>query len=182
MNSLVIPARFCGPTGMGNGGYVCGRLAAYLDGPAEVTLRRPTPLDRPLSVVDAQDRVLLMDGDSVLAEARPASPAVEEAQRASRHQAVTAAGVPSIPNARHPLPQCFVCGPGRGPADGMHIRPPVGLALAERRCWPPPGRLHPTLQSPMGSWPRNSCEPPSTAPAATRSAPTTMRPPSCLAS
>ena len=26
--SLVIPSRFCGPPGSGNGGYVCGRIAA----------------------------------------------------------------------------------------------------------------------------------------------------------
>ena len=44
-NSLVIPSRFCGPLGSGNGGYVCGRIAAYLNGPATVTLRRPPPLE-----------------------------------------------------------------------------------------------------------------------------------------
>ena len=32
-DSLVISSRFCGPPGSGNGGYVCGRVAAYLDGP-----------------------------------------------------------------------------------------------------------------------------------------------------
>lgn len=30
--SLVIPSRFGGPPGSGNGGYVCGRIAACLDG------------------------------------------------------------------------------------------------------------------------------------------------------
>ena len=33
MPELVIPARFRGPSGSGNGGYVCGRIAAYADGP-----------------------------------------------------------------------------------------------------------------------------------------------------
>jgi hypothetical protein len=42
--SLVIAPRFRGPPGTGNGGYVCGRIAAHLDGPAEITLRRPPPL------------------------------------------------------------------------------------------------------------------------------------------
>ena len=28
-DSLVIPSRFCGPPGSGNGGYACGRIAAY---------------------------------------------------------------------------------------------------------------------------------------------------------
>ena len=40
MNVLTIPSRFNGPAGVGNGGYVCGRIAAYVDGPAAVTLRR----------------------------------------------------------------------------------------------------------------------------------------------
>ena len=40
-DSLVIPSRFGGPAGSGNGGYVCGRVAAYVNGPATVTLRRP---------------------------------------------------------------------------------------------------------------------------------------------
>jgi len=32
-----------------DGGYVCGRIAAYLNGPATVTPRRPLPLATPLS-------------------------------------------------------------------------------------------------------------------------------------
>ena len=50
MPALTIPARFCGPPGSGNGGYVCGRIAAYLEGQVTVTLRRPAPLATPLAV------------------------------------------------------------------------------------------------------------------------------------
>src|SRR2546422_611495 len=50
MTLLTIPSRFNGPAGVGNGGYVCGRIAAYVDGPATVTLRRPPPLDTPVEV------------------------------------------------------------------------------------------------------------------------------------
>ena len=39
--TLVIGSRFCGPPDSGNGGYVCGLIADYLGGPAEVTLRKP---------------------------------------------------------------------------------------------------------------------------------------------
>ena len=49
-DSLAIPSRFCGPPGSGNGGYVCGRIAAYVDGPVTVTLRRPPPLATPMAV------------------------------------------------------------------------------------------------------------------------------------
>ena len=40
--------RYRGPLQSANGGYAAGRLAAFVDGPAEVTLRLPPPLDRPL--------------------------------------------------------------------------------------------------------------------------------------
>ena len=48
--TLVIPERFCGPPGTGNGGYVAGRLASLVASDSgsnptiEVTLRRPIPL------------------------------------------------------------------------------------------------------------------------------------------
>src|SRR3954462_14820333 len=47
---LTIAPRFRGPSGSGNGGYVCGRIASYLDGPVTVTLRRPPPLATALAV------------------------------------------------------------------------------------------------------------------------------------
>jgi hypothetical protein len=39
----------------------------------EVTLRRPPPLDRPLEVRREDERALLLDGDALVAEARPAT-------------------------------------------------------------------------------------------------------------
>ena len=48
--AITIPRRFNGPPHSGNGGYVCGRLASYLDGPASVRLRVPPPLERELRV------------------------------------------------------------------------------------------------------------------------------------
>ena len=43
-DSIVIDPRFCGPPGIGNGGYVSAQVAAWADGPVMVTLRRPAPL------------------------------------------------------------------------------------------------------------------------------------------
>ena len=65
MRSLVIDRRFNGPPGSANGGYTCGLLAtaAGLDA-AEVTLRLPPPLARPL----AFDGKRLLDGDALVAE------------------------------------------------------------------------------------------------------------------
>jgi len=47
---FAIDTRFRGPPQSADGGYVCGRLAAYLGGPVEVTLRRPPPLNQALDV------------------------------------------------------------------------------------------------------------------------------------
>ncbi len=49
MTELYFRRRFCGPPGMANGGFACGSIAALHGGAAEVTLRRPLPLERPLA-------------------------------------------------------------------------------------------------------------------------------------
>src|SRR5438105_1977939 len=75
MNVLTIPSRFNGPAGIGNGGYVCGRIAAYVDGRATVTLRRPPPLDTPMEVErDDEGAVRVRHGRTLIGEAVP-SPA-----------------------------------------------------------------------------------------------------------
>src|SRR5688500_17727879 len=68
-NTLTIPRRYRGPLHSANGGYTAGRLAAFVDGAAEVTLRLPPPLDRPLRVAEENGRVLLLDGEVLVAEA-----------------------------------------------------------------------------------------------------------------
>ena len=122
---LVIPSRFCGPAGSGNGGYVCGRIAAYADGPLAVTLRRPPPLATPMTVEPAGDGSLrVRHGGTLIAEATlpPGPLAVEVPDPASLAEARRSAG-----RARYfqdPLfPQCFVCGMSRSPGDGLRIFP-----------------------------------------------------------
>ena len=52
MPSITIDKRFRGPPNSGNGGYVCGLLAGHIDGrSAEIALRAPPPLARPLIIV-----------------------------------------------------------------------------------------------------------------------------------
>ena len=68
---IVVERRFCGPPTSGHGGYVAGLLAAHVGNPAEVTLRRPPPLERPLRVEAGADHTVeLRDGDAVVAEGR----------------------------------------------------------------------------------------------------------------
>jgi hypothetical protein len=63
IESIVIDGRFNGPPNSGNGGYVCDLLARSIKGSAEVTLRKPPPLSRPLAVERTPDaQVLLKDG------------------------------------------------------------------------------------------------------------------------
>jgi len=121
---ITLPRRFNGPPRSGNGGYVSGRLARYLTGPAaSARLRVPPPLDQALRVEAAGDEASLFDGDTLVAQARridfelapPAAPTFAEAEAASK---MAYAGF-----ARHPLPHCFVCGPGRAEGDGLRIFP-----------------------------------------------------------
>src|SRR5688572_22334228 len=48
--SVVIPRRFNGPEDGANGGYGCGVFSGLVDGPAEVSLRSPIPLDTRMTV------------------------------------------------------------------------------------------------------------------------------------
>jgi hypothetical protein len=117
---IVIERRFRGPTGSGNGGYTCGLVAAFVDGPAEVTLRIPPPLDRPLVVErDGDGGVRVLDGATLVAEAKPAAVEVEPPAAPSFEQACGAA----LPEGDQdsPFPECFVCGPHREPGDGLRI-------------------------------------------------------------
>src|SRR5687767_9548854 len=72
IGEVLIGRRYRGPLTSANGGYAAGRLAAFVDAPVvEVTLRLPPPLERPLAVASDGDRTLLLDGEALVAEARP---------------------------------------------------------------------------------------------------------------
>lgn len=123
--SLLVPARFNGPPGSGNGGYVAGLLAAHLhaDGPVQVTLREPPPLEVPLAVLQEGDaRADATFGGAVIASAEAGALAGDPVAPVSYEAAAEAesryAGLQA-----HPFPGCFVCGPDRAPGDGMGLRP-----------------------------------------------------------
>lgn len=121
IDTIVIPRRFRGPPNSANGGYACGRLAAFIEGCAEVTLRRPPPLDTALSVVREDDgTVALHDGDNLIASARRADIPVPADRSPTFDEALAATGRTFDPSV-HKLPMCFVCGPDREPGDGLRI-------------------------------------------------------------
>jgi hypothetical protein len=122
MPSVIIDKRYCGPPNSGNGGYVCGRLARHIPGGAEVTLRVPPPLDKPLDVV-ATDGGLweLRDGTALVAAGRSASVELTRLEKASFDEACAAELLTPVKPHEHLLPTCFVCGPARAKGDGLRI-------------------------------------------------------------
>lgn len=114
VRTFSVPPRFCGPPGWANGGFSCGSFAAGIEGAAEVTLRKPIPLDRQILIeADGDGYTATGDDGELLAEARPAAaldglrpparPSVEEAAAASTDS--------PFRGPDHTYPGCFVCGP-----------------------------------------------------------------------
>ena len=123
--TVTIPAHFNGPPGSANGGYTCGLVAGLLGAEtAEVSLRRPPPLDHPLAVERAGERVELRDGADLIADGAPAE-LLLEVPGALPHDEVAAAVEAGRERwtAKHPFPTCVVCGPQRAVGDGMRIFP-----------------------------------------------------------
>jgi hypothetical protein len=128
VSSLVVPARFNGPSRSGNGGWTCGALAARLtpgpDEAVQVRLLAPPPLEVGLILTGDDREVQALDGERVVAQATVVptpftEPAVDpvtwdvadEAQ--SRYRGLH----------DHPFPTCFSCGTGRAASDGLGLRP-----------------------------------------------------------
>jgi hypothetical protein len=95
-------------------------VAHFIDGPAEVTLRKPPPLGKPLAVLVDEQSVSLLDGDVLIATAKTTSVEIEIPSPISLADAELATS--RYPwRDRHPYPTCFVCGPLRQPGDGLNI-------------------------------------------------------------
>ncbi len=144
---IVIDRRFCGPPDSGNGGYACGRVAAHVGGPAEVTLRRPPPLERPLTVARGDDgSVRVLDGGELVADGRRRGDALgidvpERVTVADAERAATGSRLHKHPE-EHPFPTCFVCGPQRAPGDGLGILVgPVAGRTVAADAWTPAADL-----------------------------------------
>ena len=122
MTQIIIDKRYCGPPNSGNGGYVCGQLARHIPGDAEVTLRAPPPLAKPLDVVAKDDGLWeLRDGATLVATGRPASLELTRLEQATFDEACAAELRTPVKPHEHQLPTCFVCGPARAQGDGLRI-------------------------------------------------------------
>jgi hypothetical protein len=132
---LEIARRFCGPPKSANGGYACGRLAAFINGAAEVTLRNPPPLDKTMQVVADDGGVALIDGDKLIGSARTCTVSVDVPDAPTFMEA-HAAEQRTMAAEQHKLPTCFVCGPHRDPGDGLRIH--VGPLHPDTQGWSGP--------------------------------------------
>ncbi len=121
LDSITIATRFRGPPNSGNGGYVGGRLAKLLSGAVEVTLRRPTPLDKPLSLAHDGDALRLLDDGALVAEARRA-PLALDIPAPPPADAITALAEVGGFGAGD-FGTCFSCGRKRHQPDALCVRP-----------------------------------------------------------
>jgi hypothetical protein len=117
---ITFARRFRGPLTSANGGFSAGSLAAFVDADeVEVTLRLPPPLERPLEVQPRDGGLVLLDGDAVVAEARPAPVDTEPPEPISFAEAVDASTRYAQIGAEV-FRECFTCGV-RPEHDGLEI-------------------------------------------------------------
>lgn len=118
--TVSIPRRFNGPLESGNGGYCSGVVASFLHGAAEVSLRRPVPLETPLDVVRGSDgSVQVLDREALVAEARSAPEfEIEVPEPVSPPEARLAATRYRGPY-DGPFSRCFVCSRTREDSFGV---------------------------------------------------------------
>lgn len=145
MPGFVIDRRYRGPEESGNGGYTCGMVAGFVEGTAEVTLRKPPPLDRYLDVRTVAGGIDVYDGKTLIAEGRsvtweplevPEPPTLAEAAAAKERY---------TGYHRHAFPTCFVCGTERDDGLQIHAGPVEG-----REVWATPFRPDPSLPGAPG--------------------------------
>jgi len=149
---ITFERRFRGPLTSANGGYACGRLAAYVEADeVEVTLRQPPPLERPLVVRHDDGVVVLLDGDAVVAEACPATVTLEPVSAVSLDDA-EAARERHVRGWSPEFGECFVCG-DRSSGDGLGIR--VGPVLGREPLHAPPWT--PSESAPEVVWAAIDC-------------------------
>jgi len=136
--TVSIPGRFNGPRDSGNGGYCSGVVASFVEGPAEVSLRSPAPLDTPLEVVTDGDGVVrALDGETLVAAGKrgevvdldvPAPVGLDEARTAMARYRGLHDG---------PFCRCFVCGLAREDALAVFAGEVEGRDLVAT-TWTPP--------------------------------------------
>lgn len=118
-STISIDPRFRGPPTSGNGGVSAGLAAAFVGESATVRIRKPPPLSAPMDVRSGRDGVEVVEGEYLILEAGPGTPAVEPPVSREILERTFERGTTAVPSG-WPAPECFVCGPR---ADGLRICP-----------------------------------------------------------
>lgn len=135
--TLCIPRRFNGPLTSGHGGYCSAVFAGLVEGPAEVTLRSPVPLDTELEVLPEDDSARVVNGEMLVAEATPTAEldldvpdpvSVDQAREAAGRYRGAADGL---------FGHCFVCGRGRDDSLGVFAGAVEGRDVVASPLTPP---------------------------------------------
>lgn len=123
-DEIQVHRRFRGPPSSANGGYVAGLVAEWIEGPAQVDLLAPIPLEVPLHRRRDDGEVMLFDSSRNYARGRPADELLDfDVPGPPSEEELEAAAI-SFPGASgHPIPGCFVCGTERAADDGLCIFP-----------------------------------------------------------
>lgn len=136
---MTFDRRVRGPLTSANGGYACGRLATYVDADTvEVTLRLPPPLERPLVVRLGEDGARLLDGEAVVAEARPTTTLSVDPPSPVSVEASEVARAGHVRTGSPDFRECFVCGI-REEGGGLEIQvgPVAGREPLHAAPWTP---------------------------------------------
>jgi hypothetical protein len=123
MPSFRVPSRFNGPPTSGQGGYSSALLAAQLDRPSAVSLRRPIPLDQELVVEFDDDAARALDpaGETIAEAVGAPALARWDGPTVDLDQA-RAASARFRPVPDGTFDHCFVCGRARHD-DGFGVFP-----------------------------------------------------------
>ena len=119
---VIIGKRFNGPPNSGHGGYTCGIVAGLIGGIAEVTLRRPIPLDCPIEIRKLAGGVDLLEGETIVANGVVSRIEIDIPEPVTLEDA-RAASNSYLGFKKHPFPTCFVCGHHRAEGDGLRVFP-----------------------------------------------------------
>ncbi|HEX7293011.1 MAG TPA: hypothetical protein VF259_00570 [Solirubrobacterales bacterium] len=137
-DTVAVPERFNGPLESGNGGYSAGAIAAFVEGDvAEVSLRSPVPLDSPLEISREGDALRVLDGETLVAEARPVDDLGVEPPAPVGLEAARAASGRYRGQTGGPFSRCFVCGLDREDALGVFAGEVEGREMVASP-WTPP--------------------------------------------
>lgn len=131
-SGVAIGSLYNGAVNAANGGYICGLLASYIDGDAEVRINSSFPVEKSLqAVATAAGGIAMYLGDTLLGSARPTSveldiplpPDYETARRAGENFVF-------LHNAD--VRGCYVCSPLRTPDQGLRVFIGALPGIAER--------------------------------------------------